>query len=97
MWRNLYSDLAEKSDVCKAMARRAEAKSLPQLEICKPTSGWYTLVFAGQICDEVWSLLFYGAAGFRAAPRAVSRKHEPRCLPGGSSVFSENPKLNDAS
>lgn len=56
-WRNLYQSLAEKGDVCKAMARRAEQKEqvgkVPQLEICKPTSGWYSLVFAAQICDEV--------------------------------------------
>jgi len=72
MWRNLYSDLAEKSDVCKAMARRAEAKSLPQLEICKPTSGWYTLVFAGQICDEVH---MYGFSGWRKHSKTRQAKY----------------------
>jgi len=79
-WRHIYQDVADKTDTCRAMARRAEKQlgaqhphlSVQQLEVCKPTSGWHTLVFAFQICEEVH---MYGFSGWRKHSKVRQAKY----------------------
>eukprot|EP00854_Cymbomonas_tetramitiformis_P003174 gene3174-4017_t len=87
VWRRVSHDMAGRGEWCRKARRKAELEAMTNkfsrinaiLDVCKPTSGWFALMFAAQLCDEVH---LYGYSDWKkssmGAPRGEDGKEEIR-------------------